>query len=167
MSDNYNNARGTPASLTESLGDSTDWSIVDIDSLPEIPDNSRRGGCKMTRRMVTQYALFAILFTLGMVGTHFSDAGPLSTRILGAILFVGGLIPIVTTLSDALVAEESLLTLKQPKNGLSCLIFVLGMLLLWPAPDDGWLAAFGVPLLEGAVIHIIYRCLFIDEDETS
>ena len=96
---------------------------------------------------------------------HLSDKGPMSRRILGEMLFVGGFIPLVSTLFNLIGSGDSILTIKQPKNGLSFLIFTLGIILQWPKPDDGWVAAIAVPLLEGALIYWIHRFLFIAADD--
>ena len=115
--------------------------------------------------MGVEYAFFIISFVGGLIAMQYSDKGPLSIRILGEICWAGGFIPLVDTIFKLIGSNDSILTLKQPKNGLSVLIFTLGIILLWPKPSDGWIAQIAGPLLEGALIYWIHRFLFIEADD--
>lgn len=117
--------------------------------------------------MCVEYTFFVGSFVGGLVAMQYSEKGPLSTRILGEMCWAGGFIPLVSTLFNLLGSSDSILTLKQPKNGLSVLIFTLGVILLWPEPSDGWLAQVAGPLLEGALIYWIHRFLFIAADDSE
>ena len=82
-------------------------------------------------------------------------------NVIGGMLLVGGFIPLTGTLFQLVASTDKVKIIKQPKNGLSLLLLLLGIFLQWPKPEDGWNGAFGTPLLEGAIIYFIQTLLFI------
>ena len=132
--------------------------------------NSAREGKGTNKAQAAQVIFFIFSLVIGLVLTHYSDKGPLSQTIAGEVCFGGGWIPLVGTVLTFMETKK-IDEIKTRANGLALILVIFSLILFAGLSKknqegfDGWLATFGLPLLESAVIYMVQKFLFIEEGD--
>lgn len=93
--------------------------------------------------------------------------------VAGEVCFGGGWIPLLGTFLT-LIETKDIKSILNANNGLSVILLIFASILFASRPDvkaedesfDGWMATFGLPIMEWAVIYMVQRMLFIKEGDT-
>ena len=107
-------------------------------------------------------AYYVLLLVAGLLLVQYSDKGPINNQVAGEILFNGGYIPLFGSILS-LIETKKMDSILNRQNGLSLLFIIAAIIFCGGNPGDGWLAMFGIPILETAVMYMILKFLFIKE----